>query len=182
MEEKVEVIIQRMLAKDFVGLECLIECFSFTILSAIHQILYRPEDQASIDDVANQTFYKIWKNIQQYDSEKGAFTTWISTIAKRTALDYKRKEMKHQALLPLEAIQTELLVDAQVPFEQETFLTFIAQLKEEDQQIFLSRYYYNEEPKQIATRLNLSTEVIYNRLSRGKKKLRTQLKEGGFEK
>ena len=48
-------------------------------------------------------------------------------------------------------------------------MTLIDELKEEDQMIFLSYYYYNEEPKQIAKNLNLTTEIIYNRLSRGKK-------------
>lgn len=179
MDEKVNEIIERMKAKDFVGLELLIESFSFSILSAIHQILNRPEDKASVDDVANQTFYKVWKNASQYDPNKGAFTTWISTIAKRTSLDYKKKDIQQRQLLPLDNLLDDEQAQVSVPFEQETFLSLIDQLKEEDQQIFLSYYYYNEDAKQIAKHLNLSPEIIYNRLSRGKKKLKEHLLKGG---
>lgn len=180
MEDQVNDIVERLKAKDFVGLELLIEHFSFNIISAIHQILNRPEDKALVDDVANETFYKIWKNAQYYSSDKSSFHTWISMIAKRIALDYKKKDIKHQHRIPLEEKQLELVAEEDLVFEQENFMTLINKLKEEDQMIFLSYYYYNEEPKQIAENLNLTTEIIYNRLSRGKKKLREHLLKGGM--
>ena len=179
MEEQVNDIVERLKAKDFIGLELLIEHFSFNIISAIHQILNRPEDKALVDDVANETFYKIWKNAQYYSAEKSSFHTWISIIAKRTALDYKKKDIKHQHLIPLEEKQAELAAEENIAFKQENFMTLIDELKEEDQMIFLSYYYYNDAPKEIAENLNLTTEIIYNRLSRGKKKLREQLLKGG---
>lgn len=178
MEENVKEIIERLIAKDFTGLELLIEHFSFNIVSAIHQILNRPEDKSFVDDVANETFYKIWKNISQYDATKAAFSTWTSIIAKRTALDHRKKAIKHQQLLPLDEKQNEIKAVENMPFEQESFMTLIDQLKEEDQFIFLSYFYYNDEPKQIAGNLNVSTDVIYNRLSRGKKKLKEHLLKG----
>lgn len=178
MEANVKVIIERLTAKDFTGLELLIEHFSFNILSAIHQILNRPEDKSLVDDVVNESFYKIWKNISRYDETKAAFSTWTSTIAKRTVLDYKKENIKQQQLVPLEEKQAELVAQETVLFEQEGFMSLIDQLSEEDQLIFLSYYYYNDAPKEIAENLNLSTDIIYNRLSRGKKKLKEQLLKG----
>jgi len=43
------------------------------------------------DDITQDVFIKVWKNIRKFNSEKASFKTWIFSIAKNTATDFLRK-------------------------------------------------------------------------------------------
>ena len=47
--------------------------------------------QATIDDISQEVFEKVYKHLKTYDAVKGQFSTWIVTIAQNTAIDYLRK-------------------------------------------------------------------------------------------
>jgi RNA polymerase sigma factor (sigma-70 family) len=42
------------------------------------------------EDVLQETFVKIWKSIDQYQESKGRLFTWMSRLAKNTAIDHLR--------------------------------------------------------------------------------------------
>lgn len=41
-------------------------------------------------DILQNVFIKIWKNIGQYDMDRGRFYTWMSNIARNAAIDFLR--------------------------------------------------------------------------------------------
>ncbi|WP_326514809.1 sigma factor-like helix-turn-helix DNA-binding protein [Clostridium intestinale] len=49
------------------------------------------------------------------------------------------------------------------------------ELKEKDKEIFIRRYLLDESMEKISKDLNLSKEYIYNKLSRGRKKIKERL-------
>lgn len=50
------------------------------------------KDQASAEDITQETFVKAWKHLKSYNFDY-SFKTWLYTIAKHNALDYlKRKQ------------------------------------------------------------------------------------------
>lgn len=51
-------------------------------------------NQTLAEDLLQETFIKIWENIQGYDSDKGRFYTWAYRIAKNTTLNALRKSDK----------------------------------------------------------------------------------------
>lgn len=51
------------------------------------------DDDAAMD-VLQDTFVKIWKNCQSYDTSKGSFYTWMLNIARNTSIDSLRKLKK----------------------------------------------------------------------------------------
>lgn len=58
---------------------------------AIYSVIF--ETTHSEDDTENlvqDTFVKIWRNIHRYEAEKGRLFTWLITIARRVALDFVR--------------------------------------------------------------------------------------------
>jgi len=64
-------------------------------LKPIYNFLYRlTNNQVVAEDLAQDTFLKVWKNIRRFDQSR-SFKTWIFTIAKNTAFDYfkKKKEL-----------------------------------------------------------------------------------------
>ena len=58
---------------------------------AIYGIVLRiiPSEEIA-QEVLQDVFLKAWDNIDQYDSAKGRFFTWLSTIARRLAIDKTR--------------------------------------------------------------------------------------------
>lgn len=48
-------------------------------------------DRDVANDVTQDAFLKVWKNIKKFDLEKN-FKTWIFEIAKNTSLDYLKKK------------------------------------------------------------------------------------------
>jgi len=48
-------------------------------------------DRTVAEDLAQDTFFKVWKNLKKFDPEK-KFRTWLFAIAKNTAFDYLKKK------------------------------------------------------------------------------------------
>ncbi len=61
--------------------------YSDSLYGIINRIL--GDDQLA-EDALQRTFLKIWQNISGYDATRATFFTWISVIARNTALDQKR--------------------------------------------------------------------------------------------
>ena len=49
-------------------------------------------EQEEAEDVLQEVFVKIWKNIESYNEAKGRFYTWIVNIARNTAIDKLRSK------------------------------------------------------------------------------------------
>jgi RNA polymerase sigma-70 factor (ECF subfamily) len=45
-----------------------------------------------INDVTQDIFIKVWKNIRNFNNDKSSFKTWVFTIARNTITDYLRKK------------------------------------------------------------------------------------------
>lgn len=58
----------------------------------VYKFAYRYVGNAdAANDVAQEAFIKVWKNIRKFDPEKN-FRTWLLTIVKNTALDAVKKK------------------------------------------------------------------------------------------
>jgi RNA polymerase sigma-70 factor, ECF subfamily len=51
-------------------------------------------DGGLAEDAVHQAFLKIWKNAHRFDPRKGKASTWLTIIARHTALDLRPREMK----------------------------------------------------------------------------------------
>jgi len=60
--------------------------------AALNGVIVRiVRDEEASQDVLQDSFIKVWKNIQSYDSSKGSFFTWMLNIARNTSIDALRK-------------------------------------------------------------------------------------------
>lgn len=84
-------IIHKVKGGDKSALYILYDRYSAALYGVIIRIC-KKEDIAQ--DLLQETFLKIWKKIDQYDSQKGKFYTWAYQIAKNTALNEARKRKK----------------------------------------------------------------------------------------
>lgn len=58
----------------------------------IYNFAARLTNQNDAPDIIQETFIKVWKNINRFDPSKASFRTWIFTIARNTVADFLRKK------------------------------------------------------------------------------------------
>lgn len=122
-----------------------------------------------MDDV----FLAVWENIGRFDPKKNSFKNWIAAIAKYKSIDYLRKarlcpeELKEDTALSESAEDTALRQELERDFQE-----LLSVLPPADRDMFISVYARQEKPSAVAARYGIRTSALYNRLSRGKVKLR----------
>lgn len=168
-----ENFIRYLKKKDEKALDYIIDIYGGLIKFVINKHLYDMKDyhEECIQDV----FFDVWNGIDKYDSTKGDFRNWIAAIAKYKCIMYKRKYSYISLNKDIEDI--ELAID-NIEIElrnkelKEEVNSLLENLKEEDKRIFIEYYIEEKSVKEISRDLNIKGDNIYNRISRGKKKLR----------
>ncbi|MFL0252747.1 sigma-70 family RNA polymerase sigma factor [Clostridium neuense] len=171
--------IKELRHKNSKAMDYIVDSYSNLIYKVIYSILYSNYDISSIEECATDVFMSIWNNIDCFDMEKGTFKTWVMTIAKFKAIDYKRKLMKRSDYTDIDNLNLasgENIENAFILKEKRNeILSAINEMKEPDKYIFLKRYFLNEDIDSIAKSLGLTRAAIDNRLSRGRKFLKGKL-------
>lgn len=173
-----EEIIKRIKKKDYAGLEELLAVYGDSMLRTIHSVLSQPHEVSERQDVANEVFYEVWQKIAAYQPDRSRLITWLLLISRSRAIDHKRKLNKRS--LEEKPVDEQELAIEESPLTKETFLGFIEDLEALDQRIFLLYYFYQESPETIAEQTDLNVSAIYNRLSRGRKRLKERMTIDGF--
>ena len=138
------------------------------------------------EECINDLFLAVWQHSGAYDPEKGSFEKWLGGVTRYKALTYKRKYLNRQQAAGLEEIrepgeesrELSRLVE-ELSDETEAFLFC---LKKEDRFLFRQLFIEELEPEEVARKNGLKRENLYNRISRGKKKIRRQFPQTGREK
>lgn len=127
------------------------------------------------EDCINDILFALWQNMDRFDAEKSTLKNWLGAVAKYRAINYKKKFYRELAAGELsEDITDGKEVDADIirqEIEAET-MSLLEGLKDEDKEIFIKKYLMGESAEDIAAEKNKNTAWVYNRLSRGRKKLR----------
>jgi len=66
---------------------------------AVFQLCWRiTRDNALAEDAAQETFYKVWRALPEFDG-RSAFRTWLHRIAVNAALELMRRQNRHSGAL-----------------------------------------------------------------------------------
>ncbi len=87
----IEMLVNRLKSGDQTSFGELYDRYSGALNGIISRIVL---DSEASQDVLQDTFVKIWKNIQRYDGSKGSLFTWMLNIARNTSIDSLRKLKK----------------------------------------------------------------------------------------
>lgn len=75
--------------KDNKAFTVLYDMYAKSLFGVIYNLI---RDKEEAEDVLQETFIKIWKNIDTYNESKGRFYTWILNIARNNAIDKLRSK------------------------------------------------------------------------------------------
>ncbi len=81
---------------DKAAFEKLYDKYSPVLYGIILKIVKR-EDFA--ENILQDAFVKIWKNIDSYNTDKGRLFTWLLNLARNAAIDFTRSKMFKQTLV-----------------------------------------------------------------------------------
>lgn len=84
-----EEILPLILKKDDRAFTTLYDMYSKNLYGVIYNLI---RDKEEAEDVLQEVFVKIWKNIDSYNESKGRFFTWILNIARNTTIDKLRSK------------------------------------------------------------------------------------------
>lgn len=90
-----EELVSRLKAKDEQAFAILYDNYSSAVYGVISRVV---TDEDIAQDVLQDTFVKVWKNITAYDPAKGRLFTWLINVARNTAIDEVRsRQFRHQS-------------------------------------------------------------------------------------
>ena len=168
-------------ARDEKALEVLIEKYGGLIKAIVSRHLSRMPSH--IGECVNDILFSVWSNIDRFDPSKNSLKNWIGAISKYKCIDYKRKYFKE--LCSEELSPEDLSPDAATEggaedalIQKETMaeiMSLLSCLKPRDRRLFYRRYILSEPIREIAEKSGEDPAVIYNRLSRGRKRLKRHL-------
>lgn len=85
----VDDLIRRIQARDQSALSELYQQYGGMVYGMALRVL---QNTILAEEVTQDVFLKVWKQPENWDSQKGKLSTWLLTIARYTAIDRVRKE------------------------------------------------------------------------------------------
>lgn len=126
------------------------------------------------DDLLQDTFVKIWKHIDGFDSSKGALFTWMLNIARNQAIDYLRSSTYRKQLLQVEidlfshcTHSIGNITSNNCPIEFTDFKNNALQLDSKYTEVIDLIYFYGWTQEQTAEILKLPLGTIKTRARKG---------------
>ncbi|AFQ43954.1 sigma-70 family RNA polymerase sigma factor [Desulfosporosinus meridiei] len=161
------------------ALEFVVDHYSNLVCKVIRSVLPANNCEAMIEECMNDVFWLVWCNIDSFDETKGDFKSWIAAISKYKAIDCRRKLNKQSQWVSFsdgnmyEKISTEEIVVTKE--NRKELVKAINDLKDEDREIFIRRYFLGEGIENIARAFSVDRNVVDKRLSRGRQYLKEKL-------
>jgi RNA polymerase sigma-70 factor (ECF subfamily) len=166
-------IIDGIKKHDEKAFEMLVDSYGGLIKSIVsfHMRSFREYQEECVNDI----LLSIWQNIKSYDESRNTLKNWIGAICRYKAIDYKRKYYKTFMVDALDENVPDLknAFENDIADETESILSC---LKKEDREIFYRHYILGEKITEIAETDGRSPGVLFNRLSRGRNKIRNTFK------
>lgn len=168
-----EMMIKYIKKKKEKGMELLIDNYRGIITAIVRRhlgVLINYEEEC-VDDV----LMSVWDNIKSFDESKNTFKNWICAVSKYKAIDYKKKylaKMNHSDLTQEIYYIDQELLKSEIEEEVNDLLSY---LNEIDRRLFKEHYLRGESLEEIAIKNNTNVSNLYNRLSRGRKRIRERI-------
>ncbi len=155
----------------------------------VYAICYRfTGDPTDAEDITQEVFLKVYRNLSSFDSTKGAFQTWITTLTRNLLVDnYRRTRLDRisdsldQSASPDDDGPTmaDRLADSRPNQEQHyaglelkaRIQSALAQLSPELREAVILRDLEDMDYKEIAVVLKIPEGTVKSRISRGRGEL-----------
>ncbi|MCL6454030.1 MAG: sigma-70 family RNA polymerase sigma factor [Alicyclobacillus sp.] len=145
-------------------------------------------DGFAAEEIVQDVFTKVWNAAGSYDEHQAKFSTWLLTIARRTAIDHARK--RQRVAPPSAAEETLQAVPdgaggpeevAEVRALQQMLRAALSELPVDQKWLIERIYLQGLTQREVAELLGLPMGTVKSRLRLGLTKLRDKLAGTGWE-
>lgn len=130
----------------------------------------RTEETAQ--DLLQEIFVKIWKNIAQYDATKGRLFTWMLNIARNTSIDYLRVNRLEIQDIDSSVYAVEQNQSIYDELSGKELREIVSQLKPEQQTLIEMVYWGGYTHEEAAQRLEMPLGTVKTRVRSALRDLR----------
>lgn len=180
MEEDIHLV-GRILKGDQTAFRQLVERYKDYVFTICMRVLNQREEA---EEAAQDVFIKVYKTLRSFE-QKAKFSTWLYTVAYRTALDKVRVRKKRNVPLDSEENHLQISDDKQVNAEQiintemlqGQLLVAIRKLKPQDAAVVTLFYLKEKSIKEIVEITGLTLTNVKTKLHRTRESLKRHLEK-----
>lgn len=172
-----EELVSLLKNKDQKGFNILYNNYSGALFGVINKIIQSDDDA---NDLLQDTFLKIWRNIDNYDPSKGSIFTWMMNIARNLSIDRVRSADFRDSS---QNISMEQNIIYQVDSEHQTVMDVdsiglrkvVDNLKPEYRQLIELVYYKGYTQAEVSEEYGIPLGTVKTRIKAAVGSLRTML-------
>ncbi len=181
----VNLLVRRCISGDAVAWEEIVQRYNRRIYNICYRFAGSPDDA---QDLTQDVFIKMYRTLNSYDVERGAFMTWVTTITRNLLVDHFRKSKQdrmtdsldsapsqHEDAMPL----SEQIPDKTAPPDsrvhsqetRETIHRALQKLSPDLREAVILRDLQDMDYREIATVLKVPEGTVKSRINRGRAEL-----------
>jgi RNA polymerase sigma-70 factor (ECF subfamily) len=177
-------LLARIARRDSDALLRLYRKYSGRVFSLVYRIL---NDRTAAEEILQDTFYRLWDRSHLYQPEKGLLISWLLTVARNLALDYKRKESRRaDSNVFARVVEDDNNLDSlpeiaslEDPDLTQTIRQVMEQLPPEQRTVIELAYFEGLTHEELSRRLGQSLGTVKTRIRLGLSKLRKAMRDYG---
>ena len=163
-------IIQGIKNRDEKSLRAFIDFYGPVMKASIYKVLTFNENVRM--EVLNDSVLAVWDNIDSFDPARSSFKNRCAGVARYKAIDALRKEIRHKSV-DLDEVSDYLSTDDKISIDETEEILKVLDEKDRDifRKLFIEGYSYDD----LAKVYDISKAGLYNRVARGKKKIKEEI-------
>jgi RNA polymerase sigma-70 factor (ECF subfamily) len=103
-DQQTGILVRRCLAGDAAAWEEIVRLHNRRIYNFCYRFTNSPD---SAEDLTQEVFIKVYRTLASYDVEKGAFTTWLTTLTRNLLVDHFRRSKQDRITDSIDASLSE---------------------------------------------------------------------------
>lgn len=184
-----EALVAQVARGDSAALEALYDRHNSTVLGLTLKII---GDRAAAEDILQETFWRVWKSADTFQSQRGSFTSWLFRIARNLAIDvYRRNNVRPQVMPDSDDNvsvldrtpdpDTDVAEQAQAILQNKQVRGAMSSLPGVQRQVIEMAYFYGMTRQEIAEVTGEALGTIHTRARLALQKLKEELERQKFE-
>ena len=166
------------------AIEEIMERYTPYVSTIIYNLSRGKLSTPDIEETAADVFFTIWKSPEKI--EEGSLKGFIAAVAKNKAKETIRRVKPKDNIVDIDDVvladEYTLQDNMDNQVLQQDLKQALDQFGEPDREIVIRYYYYYQTAPKIAELLDLKLEAVKSKIKRARAKLKTFLKERGYQK
>ena len=181
--EQDQELLDRCLAGEDSAWEALLRAHTRRIYNLCFRFTGRAEDA---EDLTQEIFIKVFQTLKRYDAVQGAFSTWLSRVARNHLVDHYRRTRKDRVTSSLEdelrtveekpSPRTEPIAQVESRERKEGLQLALDKLSPHMREAVILRDLHDLDYEEIALVLGVPQGTVKSRINRGRLELARVLK------